>query len=129
MSTGQMFIDSEYAKEDEKEIQAFEESLNHAVSIRIPVRTVALLDGLAKRFGISRNAVVSDFLFQDVEDAFKALKAKDRLMVAEVADEVQNSLYEKNDAISSSFTDSFVKQAKLYNRIDAKRLREEKEVA
>lgn len=86
MSSGKYFVDNSYEAEDAEDWMKFEESRQHAASVRLPIDTVALLDALAERFRTSRNSIISDFVRAETLSAFKALSEQDLVSVALLAD-------------------------------------------
>lgn len=86
MSSGKNFIDANYEAEEAENWMKFEESKQHAASVRLPTDTVALLDALAERFRTSRNSIISDFVRVETMAAFQSLSDQDLFSVALAAD-------------------------------------------
>ena len=119
MSAGKDFVTESYEAELEMFLEEHEESRNVPFSGRIDSNTAALLDGLAQRFKVSRNSIVSQFLRAEAINAFQNLKPEDRLSVADISDSVFQSLMKKAGVESSS--GGFHRLATYYNNCDAGR--------
>ena len=86
MGSGKNFVDAHYEAEEAESWMQFEESKQHAASVRLPTDTVALLDALAERFRTSRNSIISDFVRSEAMAAFQSLSEQDLFSVALAAD-------------------------------------------
>lgn len=90
---------SEYVKHYYQIEQVSEIALHDAISmnfsLRMPADQLALFDALAQRFRTSRNGLASEILEQFAKDAFAELNKVDRRKVAEKADELGRTYFEK----------------------------------
>lgn len=128
MSAGSRFVDHEYEKEDAiTEEQLYESTFFVPVTIRLDATTASILDGLAARFGQSRNSIASEFLKNDALEAFQSLRPKDRLKVAEVGDAAFSTWATKN---SMTFSDGgLLNLATVFNKFDENKSKSETETA
>lgn len=91
-SPAERMIEDLYEEEQNAALQTYHESKLQAFSIRIDARTAAIIEGIAKRFGKSRNAIVSELLWSDAETMWGNLKQEDRFLVAEHGDSLLQKL-------------------------------------
>lgn len=85
-STGKNMISDLYEEERDAALKDYYDSKQQAFSIRIDARTAAILEGVAKRFGKSRNSILADILRIEAETMWDELEQKDRFLVAENGD-------------------------------------------
>ena len=89
---GAWFVEQQYEIESlREELLADEDSSKYVFSLRLSLNTASLLDALSKRFGKSRNAMISEILERVALDSLVVLKPADLERVARDADEFYNS--------------------------------------
>ena len=91
---GSEYVKQYYRIEEISEV-ALHEAISMNFSLRMPADQLALFDALAHRFRTSRNGLASEILEQFAKDAFAELTKSDRRKVAEKADELGKTYFEK----------------------------------
>lgn len=94
--TAKSMISDLYEEERDAALRNYYDSKQQAFSIRIDARTAAILEGIAKRFGKSRNSIVADLLRLDAETMWDELEQKDRFLVAEHGDSILQKVDSEN---------------------------------
>lgn len=118
MGSGSSFVQYEYEKENALlEHQAWESSFNVPFSIRLDGLTASIIDGLAVRFGTSRNSIIGDMLKADAMEALQDLKPEDRVKVAEFGDKAYEAFQAKNSG-SPTESATLKRLVQVFNGVD-----------
>lgn len=121
MGAGSSFVSTEYQREElTMESELMEKAFSVPVSVRLDDITASIIDGLAFRFGKSRNSIICEMLNHDALEALQALNPKDRLLVAEAGDKAYDLFLAKNPGVSAS-PGAVSNIARFYNGIDESR--------
>jgi len=98
-ATAKTMISDLYEEEREAALSNYYDSKQLAFSIRIDARTAAILEGVAKRFGKSRNSIVAEILRTESEVMWDELEQKDRFLVAKHGDVILEKADEDNPTL------------------------------